>query len=66
MAHGRGTYSRRFRILDVVVELPAGRLLHLSALNEFTVGTGGVRVYLETSPMARGKSEASSIVLKTK
>jgi hypothetical protein len=50
----------------IVTELPIGRLPLSVSLNEFTVGADGARIYLETSPMARGKSEGPSIVLKTR
>lgn len=57
----------RLRLSDVVVDLPGGRLSLGSTLNEFTVGAGGARIYLETSPLpARGASDGPSIVLRTR
>jgi len=56
----------RISISEVFVDLPGGRLSLGTALNEFTVGTDGARIYLETSPMSRGTTEGPSIVLKTR
>lgn len=44
----------------------SGRFVIGGALNEFTVGTGGARVYLETSLPGRGKTGSPSIVLRTR
>ncbi len=50
----------------IMIGLPLGRIAFGSTLNEFTVGTDGARIYLETSPMARQKTDGPSIVLRTR
>lgn len=48
------------------VEMPATRLTIGGPLNEFTVGAGGARVYLEVPSFSRQKAEGPRIVLKTR
>jgi hypothetical protein len=51
---------------DLAIEIPAARITLGRSLNEFTVGAGGARVYLETAALARGKAEGPPVVLKTR
>lgn len=51
--------------IEIAGELPS-RLLIGGAMNEFTVGTGGARIYLETSLLGRATSGGPSIVLRTR
>lgn len=55
-----------FGARQMSIALPGFRLGIGGSLNEFTVGSGGARIHLETSPLSRGKSGGPSIVLKTR
>jgi hypothetical protein len=59
----------RVGTVTVTGELAGGLPVRLTiggSLNEFTVGDDGARVYLETSPLTRGKTGGPSVVLRTR